>query len=235
MIRTVIPSVLLFFVAFVIYAFAVGGLSRVARGRKYKSGTGWCFWRWTDVSSEYILRLHILKTPWFAVCLHWIQKPDEEPWLHDHPVSFLSIVLRGKYAEIRQNLGELSPRIRVRTWFNFIRADKYERHRIIFTRTNTLTLCLMGPKTREWGFHTSRGWIGWKDYYAKKREGELDAFDKSHWPAFFAEMNECADELTRRYIAANSGHIFLDEIVRPIDTAEADAFKAEEITTECES
>jgi hypothetical protein len=204
-----------------------GGLDKVARGRKYKSGTGWCAWRWTDVESEYILRLHVVKTPWFAVCLHWIKKPDQEPWLHDHPVSFLSLILRGKYAEIRQSMGELSPRIRVHTWFNFIRADKYERHRIVFTRANTLTLCFMGPKTREWGFHTSRGWIGWKDYYAKKRDGELDEFDKSQWPAFFAQLDAEIDGMSRRFIAANSAHIFLDEDKRLIDDGAADEFKAE--------
>jgi hypothetical protein len=154
-------------------------------------------------------------------------KPDAEPWLHDHPVSFLSLVLRGKYAEIRQNMGELSPRIRVRTWFNFIRADKYERHRIIFTRPNTLTLCFMGPKTRDWGFHTSRGWIMWKDYYAKKREGVFDEFDSNLYRPLLAELEERADELTLRYIAANSGHIFLDEETRHIDDRAADEFKAE--------
>lgn len=224
-----IVVVLLLLAAFTVYTAYRGGLTKIAENRNYKSGSAWSFWRWTKVESEYILRLHVIKTPWCAICLHWIRKPDAEPWLHDHPVSFLSLVLRGKYAEIRQNMGELSPRIKVHTWFNFIRADKYERHRIIFTRANTLTLCFMGPKTREWGFHTSRGWIGWKDYYAKKRDGELDAFDKSQWPAFFAQLNDEADALTRRFIAANSGKIFLDEDKRIIDGGAPD-FTAEEAT-----
>lgn len=139
--------------------------------REYKSGTGWCVWRWTRVDSEYITRLHVIKTPWFAVCLHWINKPDAEPWLHDHPVTFLSLILRGGYAELRQRVIGLKPRHRVRRWFNFIRASDFDRHRIIFCRRNTLTLCLMGPKTREWGFHTPAGWIGWKHYYKLLREG----------------------------------------------------------------
>lgn len=147
------------------------GASSVARGRKYKSGTGWCAWRWSDVESEYILRLHIVKTPWFAVCLHWIRKPDAEPYLHDHPVSFLSIVLRGKYAELRAT-GDGDIGHRVHTWFNFIRARPTDRHRIIFTRKNTLTLCFMGPKVREWGFHMPEGRVGWKDYYARLKAGE---------------------------------------------------------------
>jgi hypothetical protein len=111
-----------------------------------------------------------VKTPWFAVCLHWIRKPDAEPYLHDHPVSFLSIILRGKYAELRKTGGRTE--ILVHRWFNFVRADRRDRHRIVFTRKNTLTLCLMGPKTREWGFHMPEGWLGWKAYYARLKAGE---------------------------------------------------------------
>ncbi len=171
--------------AHVVLCLWILGLSNLARGRKYKSGTGWCFWRWTRTDSEYILRLHIVKTPWFAVCLHWIRKPDAEPWLHDHPVSFLSIVLRGEYAELRCNTSAFDERwhhtrIKVNKWFNFVRATPNDSHRIILCRANTLTLCFMGPKTREWGFHipapregrTCHTWIMWKDYYARLKAGE---------------------------------------------------------------
>jgi hypothetical protein len=146
------------------------GLKSIAPRRTYKSGTIWCLWRWTYTDSGYITRLHVVKTPWFAVCLHWIRKPDAEPYLHDHPVSFLSIILRGKYAELRKTGGRTE--ILVHRWFNFVRADRRDRHRIVFTRKNTLTLCLMGPKTREWGFHMPEGWLGWKAYYARLKAGE---------------------------------------------------------------
>ena len=136
------------------------------RHRKYKSGTKWCFWRWTDVDSEYITRLHVIKTPWFAVCLHWLNKPDPEPYLHDHPVTFLSIILRGGYGEKRGNKGTWRP-VAV---FNWVRAT--DKHSIVDVLPGTLTICFMGPKTREWGFHTPDGWVYWKDYYAKQRAGE---------------------------------------------------------------
>lgn len=141
------------------------------RKRKYKSGTKWCFWRWTDVDSEYITRLHVLKTPWFAICLHWINKPDAEPWLHDHPVSFLSIILRGQYTEFRklEHIKTWSKFVKTHKWFNFVRAKPEDHHRIVSVAPHTLTLCLMGPKVREWGFHTRDGWVHWKDYYAKQR------------------------------------------------------------------
>lgn len=207
-----------------------GGLSNVARGRKYKSGTGWCVWRWTDVDSEYILRLHVLKTPWFAVCLHWIRKADAEPWLHDHPVSFLSVILRGQYAEKRW-----SPRrglhLKVNRWFNFVLAHPDDRHRIIFTRANTLTLCFMGPKTREWGFHvwteiSPTGWIYWKDYYARLKAGEplrtipFDTVELAAQAAGNRYAKHDADLKTGLYVH--------DE--RPMDLAPPDDFNAEEVT-----
>jgi len=127
--------------------------------RKYKTGTRWCFWRWTDVQSEYITRLHIIKTPWFAVCLHWLNKPDPDPYLHDHPVSFLSVILRGAYTEVTMSGFQNN------YWFNFVRAT--DTHRIIAVRPKTLTLCFMGPKTQDWGFFTPEGKVYWKDYYAR--------------------------------------------------------------------
>lgn len=143
--------------------------------REYRSGTRWCLWRWTLTDSGYITRLHVLKTPWFAVCLHWLNKPDEEPYLHDHPVSFLSIILRGGYTEHRaKNYKSLVRSIRHR-WFNFIRASDWDRHRIVRVEPGTLTLCLMGPKVREWGFHGvgGRSWLWWKQYYKEKRANDL--------------------------------------------------------------
>lgn len=132
--------------------------------RLYKSGTSWCFWRWSDVESRYITRLHLIKTPWFAICLHWLHKPDPEPYDHDHPVSFLSIILRGGYSEFRNG------RLRWHRWFNYVRASVDDCHTIVYVKPHTLTLCLMGPKVREWGFYRpGLGWIYWKDYYALDR------------------------------------------------------------------
>ncbi len=138
--------------------------------RKYKTGTKWCFWRWSEADSEYITRLHVVKTPWFAICLHWLNKPDPEPFLHDHPVSFLSIILRGGYTEVKHRAFDNGRQWWERNWYNIIRAHPNDRHTIMSVKPGTLTLCFMGPKTREWGFHTDTdGWVYWRDYYRVKR------------------------------------------------------------------
>lgn len=228
-----------------------GNLQSLARSRKYKSGTGWCFWRWTDVRSEYITRLHVVKTPWCALCLHWINKPDAEPWLHDHPVSFLSIILRGGYAEKRwsPSRGEY---IKLNSWWNFIRATDADRHRIILTRANTLTLCFMGPKTREWGFHMPAGWIMWKDYYKRLRAGEDMRGEKLYGSGNYGEgaygpldvrarvdeFNAVTNALTVRHLTiagdAQYPRTLVDKTGRIIDPAPAEDFDAEEITDEWE-
>lgn len=213
------------------YVAYKGGLSNVARERKYKSGTGWCAWRWTDVESEYILRLHVFKTPWFAVCLHWIRKPDRDPWLHDHPVSFLSLILRGGYAELRAKDGDVEHR--VHKWYNVVRASRTDRHRIVFCRKNTLTLCLMGPKTQEWGFYTPEGWIYWKTYYARLKAGENMRREPwspgpEGWIAAFER--ECGGVLDAMALRVALTGTPVDEEKRTIDTAPAEPFVAEEPT-----
>ena len=138
--------------------------------RLYKSGTRFCFWRWTLVDSEYIVRLHLLKTPWFAICLHWLMKPDPEPYLHDHPVSFLSLILRGSYRERRVKNAQ-GLHIKENKWFNWIRATPDDRHSIVWVAPKTLTLCLMGPTVRRWGYHNGEQWMHWKHYNEFKRAG----------------------------------------------------------------
>lgn len=141
------------------------------RNREYKSGSGWAFWRWTFTPSGYITRLHVIKAPFGAIMIHFINTADPEPHIHDHPVTFLSLILTGGYEELRM-LPKYAPvRIyRKRRFFNFIRANARDAHTITSVLPGTVTLCIVGPKTRDWGFHTEDGWVFWKDYNKKYRK-----------------------------------------------------------------
>jgi hypothetical protein len=139
--------------------------------RKYKSGSKWAFWRWSETDSGYLTRLHIIMTPWFAICLHWIHKPDAEPYLHDHPVSFFSLILKGWYVEDRDTLIGDGMWFRCfvrRRWWQWMRGSRTDRHKIVEVAPGgCLTLAFMTSVTQRWGFYTPSGWIGWKDYYAQ--------------------------------------------------------------------
>lgn len=139
--------------------------------REYKSGTTWCVWRWTFTPSNYITRLHLVKTPWFALMVHWLNGPDPEPDMHDHPVTLLSFIVSGGYSEARPG-EEWEPGVSggdlyARRWFNLIRATTI--HRIVGVLPRTITFCIAGPKVREWGFHTANGWVPWQEYNQKYR------------------------------------------------------------------
>jgi hypothetical protein len=143
---------------------------RILGSRVYSSGKRWTLWRWTDVDPDggdeiYLTRLHFFQTPWCSCMLHWIQRPDPQPDLHDHPNAFLSIILRGWYVEEVPKSGSDNERItrRVSLW-NFKRAT--DQHRIIALGKETLTLVFAGPVVRGWGFHTPDGWLPWRQYVA---------------------------------------------------------------------
>ena len=126
--------------------------------RRYKHDSTWALWRYTDVDwrgETYLLRLHLLKTPWGAVMLHWINGPDPAPDPHDHPVDFVSLTVRGGYKE--KTSGGLNRR-RLR----FRRAT--DVHRIVECDPRTVTLVLCGPNRNRWGYFTAAGWIDWKIY-----------------------------------------------------------------------
>lgn len=140
--------------------------------RKYASGVGtkFAFFRWSDAQLPYLDRLFLIKTPWFSVCLNWILDKDPgEP--HDHNAAFFSLFLRGWYVERRitnWNGAKIDVTVRRRFW-NYMRACDWDAHRILSVapRGGALTLCLMGPKVREWYYHTKHnGKVLWSDYDA---------------------------------------------------------------------
>lgn len=156
---------------------------RLLPRRKYVSGNRWTLWRWTDVDPEedgevYLTRLHLFQTPLCSCMLHWIRRADPQPDLHDHPNSFLSVLLSGSYVEEVPSVGG-GVRLRKILWWNW--KSKTDRHRILSLQGSVLTLVFAGRVTREWGFHTERGWQPWREYVSgrRKRLGMKEETSKS--------------------------------------------------------
>jgi hypothetical protein len=100
---------------------------------------------------DYLVRWRLIQTPWCSLYLHKILTADV-PVFHDHPWSFLSVVLRGGYYEWRINKhnpqGEYVRHIK---HVNIMRRD--DAHFIqVLDRTPTWTLLLVGARRRKWGF-----------------------------------------------------------------------------------
>lgn len=119
-------------------------------------------------SRRYLQRLRILETPWFACFLHRFDHPDSVRHLHDHPWSFVSVMLRGGYDELfaadfdtalQHAGGHAAPTRRWRAG-SVHRIRRGEFHAISWlARRPTWTLLLVGPRLCGWGFATSDGFV----------------------------------------------------------------------------
>lgn len=104
-----------------------------------------------DPTKNYLERLRIVQTPWWGVYLHRLGTPDSRPTLHDHPWSFLSIILRGGYHENRLDTKTRTVVSRHRRFVNVMRRD--DAHSIMtLDRTPTWTLLFVGKRRRKWGY-----------------------------------------------------------------------------------
>jgi hypothetical protein len=124
----------------------------------------------SEAGDPYLIRW-AFNTPLGGIKLHHILRSDEDRDLHDHPWSFLSIILAGGYWEWTQPAGG----VMLRRWYgpgSILWRPCPSIHRLELPAGKTAwTLVFTGPKRREWGFHTVCGFIPWFHYVAAKEEG----------------------------------------------------------------
>jgi hypothetical protein len=110
----------------------------------------------------------------FNITLHKIVRSDD-PIMHDHPWSYMTIILKGGYWEhtpIFNNEGKMFAEFQ--TWRgpgSIIKRKAGEYHWLELDESvgSATTLFFMGRQQREWGFlvQTKKGlhrWIKWTDY-----------------------------------------------------------------------
>lgn len=110
----------------------------------------------------YLERLRIVQSPIGGAYVHWfVQADDVVP--HDHPWSFVSLLLRGGYTEELHD-GPIHRRtVERRRWSVAFRRST-DSHRISSADHGTMTLVLVGPRRRTWGFWTDAGWVPWTEH-----------------------------------------------------------------------
>lgn len=134
-------------------------------------------------NEPYLIRWILFSCPWFSIKVHKILVSDED-CLHDHPWSFLSIILSGGYFEETPDWEEWVERAvvhfpggpstemvanisRKKKWYSpgsiLWRPAKMSVHRLELPKP-AVTLVVTFRRLREWGFFTKEGWIPWFKY-----------------------------------------------------------------------
>jgi hypothetical protein len=104
-------------------------------------------------------RWHLLRLGPWALMVHCFLRSDAD-CCHDHPWAFWSLVLARGYREVRQDGSRIwrSPGSLAFRPAAYVHRVQIERGRY------PLTLVLHLRQTREWGFHTLRGWLPWREF-----------------------------------------------------------------------
>lgn len=118
------------------------------------------------IGDDYLRRWWVLpRNPVFNIYLHNIRHDDEDRALHDHPWWNCSILLKGRYHEIRRDqlYGDEGT-----TYFApcVIFRGPRVAHRLVIgcSGNEAWTLFITGPKVREWGFWCPQGFVPWRDF-----------------------------------------------------------------------
>jgi hypothetical protein len=139
-------------------------------------------------------RWRLIQTPLFGIYVHFIYREDLDPVPHDHPWWFASLVLRGGYEEQHwddarataepsqdrffgkvnyHQAGRWLGAVVARRWHTF---PLHAAHRITRVEPGTVTLVVVGPKVRSWGFYDGgrfvdqqRQWREERDVFMRRR------------------------------------------------------------------
>lgn len=100
------------------------------------------------------------------IYLHHIMRSDEDRHPHDHPWSFFTMMLWGRYTEhFYTYCGDVTVmRSRVLKPFRTLFRRATDTHRLFLSHGPCWTFVVRGKQTREWGFATESGWMHWKQY-----------------------------------------------------------------------
>jgi hypothetical protein len=119
---------------------------------------------------DYMTRIHLTPWRWWPwkkrLYLHLFDRPDLDPWPHDHPFPFRSIVLLGGYTELIFPYRIASDTKRVIDGTNLVGLKTVRRrmltshavpashcHKIVQLHgRRTVTLVIRGEKEQDWGF-----------------------------------------------------------------------------------
>jgi hypothetical protein len=98
------------------------------------------------------------------VYLHKISKADEDLHQHDHPWNFISLILKGGYAEV---YGE---KARVRRPMSVKYTSSTQPHQVVHLFGITYSLVIAFGNRGEWGYMVNDEWFDHKTYRKLKNK-----------------------------------------------------------------
>lgn len=121
----------------------------------------------------------------FMVYLHRFGRSDEDRQLHDHPFSFVSLILKHGYHEVRPiaplrerlAVGDKSfdlddPQVQERAYYapgSMLFRPSWYAHRVELEKTlPSWSLVVRTRKANDWGFFTHDGWKLWSEWHSAK-------------------------------------------------------------------
>lgn len=141
-----------------------------------KRSPRWSIWSRMTIPCKgglrYLVRLMVFQCPLFGVYVHDIHEDDGDRDPHNHPYSFISIVLRGSYtediyADPRARRSECETRTHGRLTAH--KMDRFKAHRIVYAEPGLKTLIFVGRRSPAgWGFFETDGtFVDWETYEQK--------------------------------------------------------------------
>lgn len=114
---------------------------------------------------KYLTRWKLIRTAPLAVFLHYFHHSDEDRALHDHPWSFITIILWRGYIEH-------TPKGARRKWPGMICFRPAEwRHRVeLVDGKSAVTLVIRFRERRDWGFWEKTGFVKWNIWWQNNCE-----------------------------------------------------------------
>lgn len=115
----------------------------------------------------------------WAARLHIIKSSDMDRHLHDHPWWNASIILEGSYVEEvpgwfgQDPLMDSIPgmnKFLLREPGDVVFRKATDRHRLTLITSRVVSLFIMAPAERMWGFHTEEGFIPFREYLAQSEK-----------------------------------------------------------------
>lgn len=118
-----------------------------------------------DYDQPYLTRWILLKREKWAIYFHKFHRSDADD-LHDHPWSFISIILWRGYNEVTFGANK-DERVTRRIYPGQIIFRKATHtHRVVLTGNKpAYTLVIRFAHTRYWGFYIGKHWQDFREYF----------------------------------------------------------------------